>query len=195
MAPSPATNLPLITSSRWIGWATRRGRVRCERSPLTRVETEGDAEQRSEDREELVEGGHAVGRQGEQVEEDRGHVGGLAGGVADRTAGRVHRGQPGERDQHDQDDEADRVDVVGELLAGDDAPAAGQPVGTRLVALARSSARVSGVDSMVAVISAPGEVAVVDRVEVGAASHEVIDRASARRRQPRSGRRARRGWR
>ena len=34
IAPSPATNLPLITSSRWIGWATRRGKVRCERSPL-----------------------------------------------------------------------------------------------------------------------------------------------------------------
>ena len=30
----PAANLPMITASRWIGWETRRGRVRSERSPL-----------------------------------------------------------------------------------------------------------------------------------------------------------------
>ena len=30
----PAANLPLITSSRWIGWDSSRGSVPCERSPL-----------------------------------------------------------------------------------------------------------------------------------------------------------------
>ena len=34
MAPMPATNLPLMISSRWIGWATSRGSVRWARSPL-----------------------------------------------------------------------------------------------------------------------------------------------------------------
>ncbi len=33
--PSPATNFPRITSSRWIGWARRRGSVPCDRSPFT----------------------------------------------------------------------------------------------------------------------------------------------------------------
>ena len=34
MAPSPATNLPLMISSRWIGCDTSRGSVRWARSPL-----------------------------------------------------------------------------------------------------------------------------------------------------------------
>ena len=34
MSASPAANLPLITSSRWIGCERRRGRVPCARSPL-----------------------------------------------------------------------------------------------------------------------------------------------------------------
>ena len=35
MTARPATNLPLTTSSRWIGWASSRGSVPSERSPLT----------------------------------------------------------------------------------------------------------------------------------------------------------------
>ena len=108
-----------------LGDEARQGALRA--FAVDGIEAEGDAEQRAEDGDELVECRHPVGGQGEQVEEDRRHVGGGAGGVADRTAGRVHRGQTGEGDEHDQDDEAHRVNVVGELLAGDDPPSAGQP--------------------------------------------------------------------
>ena len=34
MTASRATNLPMITASRWIGWAMSRGRVRSDRSRL-----------------------------------------------------------------------------------------------------------------------------------------------------------------
>ena len=100
------------------------------------VEAQRDAEQRAEEADELVEGRHPVGREREQVEEQRRRPRGLARGVADVAAGRVDRGQPGERHQRDEDHEADRADVVGQLLGGDDAPA-------RDVALLVRSARVA----------------------------------------------------
>ena len=34
MTASPAANLPFTTSSRWIGWESRRGSVPSARSPL-----------------------------------------------------------------------------------------------------------------------------------------------------------------
>ena len=34
MTARPATNLPLMTSSRWMGWDSSRGSVPSERSPL-----------------------------------------------------------------------------------------------------------------------------------------------------------------
>ena len=126
IAASPATNLPLMISSRWIGWDTSRGSV-LGALAIDRVEPEGDAEQRTEDAEELVERRHPFGRQGEQVQVDRRRLRRGVRRVTDRTARRVHRRQPGEGEQHEQDDEANRGDVVGELLAGDDAPAAAEP--------------------------------------------------------------------
>ena len=54
-----------------------------------------------------------------------------AGGIADRPLAECTEGEPGKGDQHDEDDEAHRVDVVGELLAGDDSPATGEPLGRR----------------------------------------------------------------
>ena len=71
MAPMPATNLPLMISSRWIGWATSRGSVPERSLAVDGVEAERDAEQRPEDADELVERRHPIGRQREQVEEDR----------------------------------------------------------------------------------------------------------------------------
>ena len=46
---SPAANLPLTTSSRWIGCERSRGRVPWPRSPLIAVEREGEAQQRPDD--------------------------------------------------------------------------------------------------------------------------------------------------
>ena len=95
---------------------------------VDRVEPEADAEQRAEDAEELVERGHALRREGEQVEEDRRGLRGRVGGVADRAGRRVHGREPGERHQDDEQQEPHRPDVIGELLAGDDAPAAAELV-------------------------------------------------------------------
>ena len=71
----PATNLPLMISSRWIGWDDEAGQGPLGPLAVDGVEPEGDAEQRAEDPEELVERRHPLGRQGEQVEEDRRRLG------------------------------------------------------------------------------------------------------------------------
>ncbi len=43
----------------------------------------------------------------------------------------MDRGEPGEGDEHHEDDEAHGVDVIGELLAGDDPPPTGEPAVVR----------------------------------------------------------------
>ena len=132
---------------------------------VDRVEPEGDAEQRTEDAEELVERRHPFGRQREQVEEDRRRLRGRVGGVADRPARRVHRRQSGERHEHEQDQEAHRRDVVGELLAGDDPPPAAEAGRGARRPLRRRARRQLAPSSPSFRFSS--EVAVVDRVEVG----------------------------
>ena len=137
MAPMPADELAvddLVAMDR-LGDQPRERAL----GPLAvdRVEAERDPEQRAEDAEELEERRDALGRQREQEQEDGRRLGRRVGGVADRPTRRVDRGQPGERHEDEEDHEPDRTDVVGELLAGDDPPAAPEvPVdGTSAVAV------------------------------------------------------------
>ena len=104
---------------------TSRGSVRWARSPLIASNPKAMPSSGPRMPRNSWNAGTRCGRQREQVEEDRRRLRRRVGGVADRAARRVHGGQPGERDEDDEDHEADRADVVGELLAGDDAPAAG----------------------------------------------------------------------
>ena len=50
MTASPAANLPLMTSSRWIGWDSSRGSVPSDRSPLMASNAKARPEQRRDDR-------------------------------------------------------------------------------------------------------------------------------------------------
>ena len=148
------------------------------------VEAEGDAEQRPEDAEELVERRHAVGRQREQVEEDRRRLRGGVGGVADRPARRVHRRPARRARRAHQDHEAHRADVVGRTPCGRRCATRRGSAGGARVAVTPPSRR-SRLDASQrraghrsrGLFVGP-EPAVVDGVEVGAVASEVGEAAA-----------------
>ena len=92
------------------------------------VEREGEAEQRGDVGEEARdrrqrEAVADLGREPEQVQEDRGCLAGSLGGIADRSGGEVQRDRGGQPQHGDEDEEAGRQQVIAELLRGDDHPA------------------------------------------------------------------------
>ena len=76
MIARPAANLPLITSSRWIGWERSRGSVPSVPLAVDRVERERDAEERRDDAHEQVdpEDGDALGARGVNRYEEHGRL-------------------------------------------------------------------------------------------------------------------------
>ncbi len=122
----PAANLPLTTSSRWIGWASSRDSVPWLRSLLMpskpkAMPTSGTS---SAAKATVVTPADALRPDDEQREEQGRRAGQLRGCAADVGRDEVHRHDRGDRDDDEQHEEPDAAEVVGELLAGDRPPAA-----------------------------------------------------------------------
>src|SRR3972149_4893905 len=148
VARAPA-NLPLMTSSRQIGCESRRGSVRSVRSLLmaskpkampssgprkaTKSTSGGGVPEPTgnsfRERAGGAPGGGGAGADGKQVQEGAGRAAGGRGDVADAARGGVDGAHRGQAEAEREQEEADAVEVVGELLGGDDAPAASLGIG------------------------------------------------------------------
>ena len=114
MTARPAANLPLITSSRWIGCESSRGSVPSCALAVDRIEREGQPEQRRDEGDERVDAERDVGRlRAESVNRARKTAAASRGAcrrLADRVGREVQRDGRGEAEDDDEHDEPDARD-------------------------------------------------------------------------------------